>query len=193
MSPLRRLAIALAVGAVLGGAVWLRRSREQARWWNRVERLCACNRPVVTQLRALASVPAGGLDQVALAQQRALEGTCDDLRAAMARRTLREQVAGTPLSVRVGVSHRNAQRDVTRTLALTCGEEHHRFWDDLRTETTRDHGGDAPVAREMARVAGDILRIRDGMCARRSSLSAPPADYVLTAADADTQGRSCGE
>jgi hypothetical protein len=188
---MRRPLAALAVVLALAAGAYLRVRQQRARWWTRVERLCACNAPVVRRLDAMSHVPIGGFDRVVAAQVRTLTAGCEDLRAAMTRRSAVESLRDTALRVSPTPAHDRAQRDIARELALTCGEEHHVFWNDLRARTARNNQDDTP--REIVRVASEFLRVRDAMCARRAALSGPPARYDLSARDADRQGRTCGE
>lgn len=184
----------LALGAIGLAALglWGRARSQRARWWSRVERLCACHEPTLARMAALQEIAPGGLDRVLAAQRRSLAGECDDLRVAMARRAALQDVAGAPLPVEPTEAHRAAQRDVARALGLMCGDEHRVFWTGLRDRVARDQAAGAGASPAVLRMATEQLRIRGAMCAGRASLSAPPGPYALTAAEADAQGARCG-
>ena len=86
-----------------------------------------------------------------------------------------ESLRGAPLRVVPTAEHQRAQRDVARELGLTCGDEHRRFWDDLRAHHERIRTSPDDTPREIVRVSAEALRVRDAMCARRAVLGAPPA------------------
>jgi hypothetical protein len=189
----RRAAVVAAIALALLGAAWLRARRQRDLWWARAERLCACNGPTLVALHGLTPVPMGGLDRVTEAQSRSLVAGCDDLRVAVSRRTAVESVRDAPLRVTPTAEHQRAQREVARALGLACGDEHRRFWDDLRAHHERIRTSPDDTPREIVRVSAEALRVRDAMCARRAVLGLPARGYDLTAADADRQGRTCGE
>lgn len=189
----KRLSVALFLALALGLAAWMRVRQQRNLWWARAEKLCACNGPALIALHGLTPVPMGGLDRVGEAQSRTLVAGCNDLRVAVTHRGAIESLRGAPLRVVPTAEHQRAQRDVARELGLTCGDEHRRFWDDLRAHHERIRTSPDDTPREIVRVSAEALRVRDAMCARRAVLGAPPAGYALTAADADRQGRTCGE
>jgi hypothetical protein len=189
----KRLAIAVVVSAAVLGAMGLRARQQRNLWWARAEKLCACNGPALIALHGLTPVPMGGLERVGEAQSRSLVAGCNDLRAAVSRRAAIEDLRGAPLRVTPLAEHQRAQRDVARALGLTCGDEHRRFWEDLRAHHERIRTSPDDTPREIVRVSAEALRVRDAMCARRAVLAMPPQGYALTAVDADRQGRTCGE
>ncbi len=189
----RQAAIGAALGLALLGGAYVRVRRETGRWWTRAERLCACNGPAIISLHGLTPVPMGGLDRVADAQARSLSEGCNDLRVAVARRTFVDNLRGVSLRVRPTAEHQRTQREVARSLGLMCGEEHQRFWRDLRAHHERIRTAPDDTPREIVRVSAEALRVRDAMCARRAVLGGPPQGYELDALDADRQSRTCAE
>lgn len=182
--------LALVVAAAVALGVRARRSR--AGWWGRAERICACGAPTRRALGRLGQMADGGLAEVAAAQRALLQSDCDDLRLAVSRRSWADELRRRSLRVTATDLQHERAAAVGEAIAVMCGPRHAEFWQRLSNDLAA-HANDPPrddlaVIRTLAR---GHLAIRQGMCAGRTRLAAPPRSYVIGAEDAERQASEC--
>jgi hypothetical protein len=160
----------------------------RTRWSRAADALCQCSQRTRGELRGLERVATGGLERVALDERRVLEGLCDDLRAAVDRRGVLDELRGRPLRVTVGTAHRDASRALEGALDALCGDMQGAFWQRLAARVEAPGADDPRVVLEARR----HLQLQRAHCARRAHLARRPAGYVLTMPEALAQGATCG-